>query len=406
MQSRGRCLILTNIKVYSEKETIENGYVIIEDETIRKFGPVEELKKINQDDEVIDFPKGYKLIPGMIDLHIHGVAGADTMDATKEAIETMASTLPKEGTTSFLATTMTQEINKIERALLNVLQYINQENQSGKAEVIGIHLEGPFISPNQAGAQPLHAILEPDVEFFKKWQEMANGHIKLVTLAPEREGGLELAAYLKKTGVVASVGHSDATYHEVVEGIQAGISHATHLFNAMRGLHHREPGVVGAALLHKEIITEIIADGIHVCPEMVQLSFQQKGKDGMILITDAMRAKCLGNGVYSLGGQEVHVRDGKATLQDGTLAGSILKMRDAMNNIMAFTGCSLEDVIHMTAVNPAKQLNMYDKKGSINIGKDADLVILNEKNDIMMTFCKGQLAFGRMGGRKDEGNRG
>lgn len=390
-------LIISNLRVYSEQNIIDQGFVVIEGEKIAELGPVEKLNRsVYKDVPVIELPKDYKLIPGMIDLHIHGVAGADVMDGTKESIDTMASILPQEGTTSFLATTITQAESDIHQALLNISEYIDKNNETGKAEVLGVHLEGPFISPERAGAQPLHAILEPNIELFKKWQEVAGGQIKLVTLAPERKGGIQLIEHLKNTGVVVSIGHSDAIYQQVLTGIKAGITHATHLYNGMRGMHHRELGVVGAVLLHDEITAEMIVDGVHISPEMVKLTYEIKGREGLILVTDAMRAKCLGKGVYRLAGQQVFVDDTKAALDDGTLAGSILKMRDAMINMIEFSGCSLEDVIYMTAINPAKQLGVTDRKGSINVGKDADLVVLNERNDVIMTFCRGQISFDRL----------
>ena len=256
-------------------------------------------------------------------------------------------------------------------------------------------MEGPFISDKKSGAQPVEAIMKPDLQLLIKWQEMASQSIKLVTIAPELEGSLEVIRYLKKHGVIASIGHSDASYEEVVKAIEAGASHVTHLFNGMRGLHHREPGVVGAALLHEELMTELIADGIHVRPELIKLAFLQKGREKMILITDAMRAKCLGEGVSELGGQRVTVHSGRATLHDGTLAGSILKMIDGARNVMEYTGCSIEDVLYMTAVNPAKQLQIFHRKGSLSPGKDADLVVLNERLEVVMTFCRGQLAYCR-----------
>ncbi|GBF10196.1 N-acetylglucosamine-6-phosphate deacetylase [Tepidibacillus sp. HK-1] len=390
--------IISNVTIFKQDEKIENGYIRIENGIILE---IDEMDKFQNTDniEVIQLSNDYKLIPGAIDLHIHGAAGADTMDATFEAIETIASALPKEGTTGFLATTITKEKEEIEQALINVANYMRTENRSGKAEVLGVHLEGPFISSKRAGAQPPHAIIEPDVELFKKWQTISGNHIKLVTLAPERKGGLELTAYLRETGVVTSIGHSDAIYQEVVEAIKVGVTHATHLFNGMRGLHHREPGVVGAVLLHDQVKAELIVDGIHVRPEMVKLVFQQKGKEGVVLVTDAMRAKCLGKGIYQLGGQEVFVDDQQASLKDGTLAGSILKMKDAMKNMMNFTDCTLEDVIHMSSINPAKQLNVFDRKGSIKVGKDADLVLLDKNNQVVMTFCRGELAYNREGGK-------
>jgi N-acetylglucosamine-6-phosphate deacetylase len=387
-------ILLKGIQVYTEDILIENGFIKINNGKIVEIGSMEELEKENEF-EVIELPGHYKAIPGLIDVHIHGVNGADTMDATKEALDTMVTALPKEGTTSFLATTMTQEGKQIENALINAAQYIEKQKPNGKAEILGLHLEGPFVNAKRAGAQPIQHIIDPDLALFQKWQNLTNGNIKLVTLAPERPGGLEMIRYLKSNGIIASIGHTDATFDEVDQAIDAGANHVTHLFNQMRGLHHREPGVVGAAFLRDELKAEIIVDGVHVRPEMVKLAFKQKQSEGLILITDSMRAKCLKNGKYDLGGQEVTVKNGKAVLEDGTLAGSILKLGHAVKNIIAYTSCPLEDAIEMASVNPAKQLNMYDRKGSIAVGKDADIVILDEQLEVYMTLCHGAIAFNR-----------
>ncbi|MFV9510859.1 N-acetylglucosamine-6-phosphate deacetylase [Tepidibacillus sp. LV47] len=387
-------LLLTNATVYAEEERIKQGYVLIEGETIVDIGPMSSRPDVNGA-TVIELNADHVVIPGFIDIHIHGASGADVMDATKEALQTMATVLPEEGTTSFLATTMTASFEQIELALQNVTHYIQFSNQPGEAEIIGIHLEGPFISPKRAGAQHPRNIVEPNIELFKKWQEIANGYIRLVTLAPEEKNGLALTAYLKEHGVVASIGHSDAVYEQVKAAIQAGITHATHLFNGMRGIHHREPGVAGAVLMQDEVLCEIIVDGIHVAPEMVRFAYRNKGSDGLVLITDAMRAKCLGAGVYELGGQEVTVQGEQATLQDGTLAGSILKLKDAAKKMIEFTGCTLDDIIRMGSWNPAKQLGILDRKGSIRVGKDADLVVLNQQYGVVMTFCRGKLAYSK-----------
>jgi N-acetylglucosamine-6-phosphate deacetylase len=386
-------ILITHVRVYAEGQVIDDGYVAIRNRTIDRVGRMADLQDQYQYDQVFSFTEEHALLPGMIDLHIHGAAGADTMDGTRQALETIAKHLPEEGTTSFLATTMTQDTESIEYALKNVAEYRKQANNPGMAEVIGIHLEGPFISPKRAGAQPVEKIIDPDIALFENWQRTAEGAIKLVTMAPERPGGMKFIHYLAQHGVVASVGHSDATYTEVTEGVRHGLTHATHLFNAMRGLHHREPGVAGAVLFHPELLAELIVDGIHVHPEMVKLAYQQKGRDRLVLITDAMRAKCLGEGTSELGGQEVTVRNGQALLADGTLAGSILKMKDAVVNAMRFIGCSLEDIVQMTAVNPAKQLGIFERKGSISPGKDADIVVLDKQNEVVLTICRGQIAF-------------
>ncbi|ERI05964.1 N-acetylglucosamine-6-phosphate deacetylase [Aneurinibacillus aneurinilyticus] len=386
-------MLITGIRVYAEKGTINEGYVTIQNGKILEIGQMADLKDTDGYDQLFSFPDSYALLPGMIDLHIHGANGADTMDATPEAVRTMAKWLPHEGTTSFLATTMTQEVEQIERALVNVADYRKRANGPGEAEILGVHLEGPFLSPRRAGAQPVDKMINPDIVLFEKWQRIAAGAIRLVTVAPELPGGMEFVSHLAQCDVVASIGHSDATYAEVAEGVRCGLKHVTHLFNGMRGLHHREPGVVGAALLHPELLAELIVDGMHVHPEMVKLVYQQKGRSGLILITDAMRAKCLGEGTYELGGQEVIVQNGRALLADGTLAGSIVKMKDAATNAMRFSGCTLEDIVHMTAVNPAKQLGLFASKGSIAQGKDADLVVLDKEHEVVLTLCRGKIAF-------------
>lgn len=385
-------VILTNLEIYTDNDKIEKGYIKIVNGTIIE---IEDIDKLTNEDgfELIRLPNQSKAIPGMIDVHIHGVNGADTMDATKESLQTMVDSLPTEGTTSFLATTITQDQMSIENALRNAGEFIKDQQQVGQAELLGVHLEGPFINQKRAGAQPVEHVINPNVALLKKWQGLANDAIKLVTLAPEKADSTLLLHYLKETSVIASIGHSDATLKEVDQAIKEGLTHVTHLYNQMRELHHRELGVVGAALIRENLIAEIIADGIHVEPEAIKLAYQQKTAERLILITDAMRAKCLKNGDYDLGGQQVTVKDGKATLADGTLAGSVLTMVQAFKNIITYTGCEIEDAIKMSSTTPAKELKVYDRKGSITIGKDADIVILDEQLEIIMTLCKGKLAY-------------
>ena len=386
-------LLIKNIQIYAEHVIIETGFIKIAAGKIVEQGLLHELKEDGHYEE-INVPKNFKIIPGLIDIHMHGVDGADTMDATFSALDKMTKALPKEGTTSFLATTITQDKEAIERALMNVGEFCST---TGKAEILGVHLEGPFINRKMAGAQPVNHIIGPESSLFKEWQRLSKDRIKLVTLAPEIPGAFELIEFLSKNEIVASIGHSDATFEQVSSAVHAGATQVTHLFNQMRGLHHREPGLVGAALLHEELRAELIVDGIHVSPEIVKLAYRQKGKEGLILITDSMRAKCLKDGSYDLGGQEVQVKEGKAVLQDGTLAGSTLKADNAVKNMMNFTGCSLADAIEMASANPAKQLNLFNRKGSIAVGKDADLVILDDNNDVFMTFCRGKLAYKKEG---------
>lgn len=388
---QNQALTLINGHIFAEQGTIQNGYLQIEHNKLTAMGEMSEFVH-DPDGNVIDL-EGRTVIPGMIDVHIHGVAGVDVMDAVPEALEKMSVFLAEEGTTAFLATTITQSPDNIEKAISNAADYMENGQAAGKAECLGIHLEGPFVSAKRKGAQPLDFIMEPNISQFKRWQEAARGKIRLVTLAPEEPGGNELARYLRETGVIASIGHSDATYDQVMDAIEAGVSHVTHLFNGMRGFHHREPGVAGSAMLNKALNVEMILDGIHIDPRSVMLAYQQITSERILLITDAMRAKCMKEGIYDLGGQQVTVSERDARLADGTLAGSILKMKDAASNIKKFADCKMEDIIKMTASNAAKELNIYDRKGSISVGKDADLVVLDQDFEVHMTFCRGKIAY-------------
>lgn len=384
--------ILTGTVCIGE-ELREDQYVLIEGEKIKEVGPVSNMPT-SFFGEVLSYPKTMTIVPGFIDVHIHGAGGADAMDATPDALNKIAQHLVKEGTTAFLATTMTQSKQAIEAALKNAGEFIHStENRTGQAEIIGIHLEGPFIHPKRKGAQPEEFILLPSPSQFDEWQELAQNTIRIVTLAPDQENGIALVKHLAEHGVIASIGHSDANFQDVVAAVEAGASHVTHLFNGMRGLHHREPGTAGGALLLKELTVELIADGIHVHPKMIDLVFRLKDLDHAVLITDSMRAKWLPDGESELGGQKVFVSDGKATLEDGTLAGSILKLNQGVKHVMKFANLTLPEVVKLVTMNPAKELGLHHRKGSIEAGKDADLVVLNEKYDPILTICRGGIAF-------------
>ncbi|PTM59011.1 N-acetylglucosamine 6-phosphate deacetylase [Desmospora activa DSM 45169] len=380
--------------VVTEAGSIEKGYIQIEAGKIVSFGKWEE--GVQKDgDETITLPPGCWILPGMIDVHIHGADGADTMDASEESLERIARALPREGSTAFLATTMTQAPAAIEQALQVAGAWMEAGVVSGGAECLGIHLEGPFISAKRAGAQPLEHIHPPDVELFRRWQALSGNHIRLVTLAPEEPGGMELIAHLRGTGVIASIGHSDASYVQVVEAIEAGASHITHLFNGMRGFHHRDPGVVGAAWLREELGVEIIPDGIHSSEDSLLLTYKQVGPERLVLITDAMRAKCLHDGTYDLGGQRVTVGGREARLSDGTLAGSILPMHEGALRMQRVAACSWDEIARMTALNAARELGISDRKGSIAVGKDADLAVWGANGEIVLTICRGKVAYRR-----------
>lgn len=384
-------LLLSGISIVTENKVIKNGYVGVKD---GKISAVSAERPIEQYAKEIQGPRDAVLLPGMIDIHIHGGYGADTMDASFSALDTMSSRLPEEGTTSFLATTITQEHGQISQALVNARDWKSAEDSSSLgAELIGIHLEGPFVSPKRAGAQPKEWIRPSDLALFKKWQQEAGGLIKIVTLAPEEDQHFELIRYLKDESIIASMGHTDADSALLLEAFEAGASHMTHLYNAMSPFHHREPGVIGTALAHEGYVTELIADGIHSHPLAAKLAFLAKGSSKLILITDSMRAKGLKDGVYEFGGQSVTVKGKTALLPDGTLAGSILKMNEGAQHMRAFTNCSWTDIANITSANAAKQLGIFDRKGSITEGKDADLVIVSSECEVLLTICRGNIAF-------------
>ncbi len=380
-------LLITGPQVYTEKTILKNGAVLVQDGLIASVGDARALSA----EKTLQFPANYHLIPGFIDLHTHGANGHDVMDATPAALAGICQALAAEGTTAYLATTMTETVTTIEAALTAVRNYLAAP-QTGAA-LLGVHLEGPFIAPAKMGAQRGANILEPDVELVKKWEKISGNAIKLVTLAPEQPQALALIEYLKKQNIVAALGHTNATFAEAEAAIASGSSYATHLFNAMSGIHHREPGTVTAALLAEKVSAELIVDGFHLHPAIVQLALKLKGKEKIVLVTDAMRAKCLQDGCYDLGGQDVYVKQGRAQLADGTLAGSVLRMPSAVQNMLNFTGCELPDALAMAAENPAKILKVFDRKGSIAAQKDADLVVLNERLEVVLTLCGGNIVY-------------
>ncbi|KYG27616.1 N-acetylglucosamine-6-phosphate deacetylase [Alkalihalobacillus trypoxylicola] len=380
-------IAINGATIVAENNTFKKGSLYIENDIISSVHS-------NQTDASphtleINLPESYTVLPGFIDVHIHGAGGADMMDATPNSLSTISSYLVKEGTTSFLATTITHDSEKISEALENAANYIYKEQTN--ASLIGIHLEGPFINSKRAGAQPINHIKVPSLQTFVNWVKKSNQTIKLVTLAPEMDGGLELTSYIANKNIVASIGHSDASNEEVLSAIKVGATHITHLYNGMRGFHHREPGVAGTALSESKLFVELIADGIHVHPNILKATYLAKKADRIVLITDSIRAKWLEEGQYELGGQLVHYYQGKAVLENGALAGSVLKMNEAVHNMIQFSGCSIEEASMMASQNPAKQLGIFHKVGSISAGKDADITILNENYQVIMTICKGKI---------------
>ena len=342
---------------------------------------VEDIVISDSDDIDIIDAKGAYVSAGFIDLHIHGSGGADVMDATPEALQRLSTTLPQTGTTSFLATTMTMSTQAIDKALQNIQDY--GSSVTG-AHIVGVHLEGPFINTLKHGAQDKNYVQTPNFELIENYMD----EVKMITLAPEVEGAEDFVKQMIKAypHVILSAGHSDASYDEGMKSFTWGVSHVTHLFNAMPAYHHRQPGLVGA-VFDSDVTCDIIADLVHTHPSTLALTHRLKG-DKLILITDAMRAGCMKCGSYDLGGRKVEVSEGKALLEDGTLAGSVLKMNEAMENMLKHTDITLVEVVNAVTKIPAEMLEL--KKGVLKKGYDADIVIFDENFSIISTIIAGE----------------
>lgn len=376
-----------NIDVYVEGKGIITTDIAIEN------GKISAIEKGLNIEEIEKFNENVVVVPGFIDEHIHGADGADAMDGSVEALSKIANAVAKEGTTTFLATTMTQSPENITKALNAVKEYVEKDYEDG-AKVLGVHLEGPFISPKHIGAQPLEYVANGNVEVFKKYYEDSGKTIKIVSLAPEMEGAEELITYLKENGVIASIGHSGAKYQECENSVKWGVSNITHTYNAQAGLHHRDAGVVGAALLIDDVNCEIICDTIHVSIPAIKLVVKNKPHDKVTLITDSMRAKHLPDGESELGGQLVIVKNGEARLTNGALAGSVLKMNDAIKNVVKNNVVSFTDAIDFATINPAKNLGIDKETGSIKVGKNADLVVMNKETfEVLLTIRNGKVIY-------------
>ncbi len=382
-----RNTLIQNVQICLEDGRIIDGEILIKDGKIHEISE----HRILAVAEIID-ATGLLAIPGFIDIHIHGAMGADFMDGTVEAACKIAEYLPSEGTTSYLATTLTQSPEEIKEAITANRQLIGNQDYVG-AEMLGFHLEGPFIHSEQAGAQPKHFIQAPSSELLKDWFGEKLEDLKIVTLAPELDEQFTIIRMLSEQGIISSAGHSMASFQEIKDATKAGLSHLTHYANAMTGLHHREVGMVGAGLLLEALYCEVIADGIHLSEDMLRLLVKTVGPERLILITDSMRAKGLSDGSYTLADQQVQVHEQKAILQDGTLAGSVLRMNEAVARMKRISSWPMEELIRISSKNAAQRLGVYDRKGSITVGKDADIVLVNGSFEVCYTFCKGGLSY-------------
>lgn len=378
-------MLLKNAKVVNDRFDIVDADIRITGETIAEIGTPDQC----QDEKIYDLT-GCTIVPGFIDQHIHGCAGFDTGDATPEAIEAMSAHLATHGVTSFCPTTMTLPEDEITRILANVKKCMD-EGVSG-AYPQGVNMEGPYIAMSKKGAQNGAYVRNPDVEEFKRLYDGCGGIIKLVDIAAENEGADEFIKSVCPFCAV-SLAHTAANYEQAKHGFDLGISQVTHMFNAMSGLTHRAPGVVGAVLDDKKVCAELICDGFHINPAVLRIAFASLGEDRTIIVSDSMKAAGCPDGDYELGGQPVFVRNGKALLEDGTIAASTSNIHEEFKNLLEF-GVPFRQAIKSATINPARQLKVDDITGSIKEGKLADIVVLDANNDIKMVIIKGKVVVG------------
>lgn len=330
---------------------------------------------------------GHWVVPGFVDMHVHGGGGASFSAGTAEEALKVVATHLRHGTTTVVASTVTGELGELARQA-GVLSELAEQG-----DIAGVHFEGPFISAQRCGAHDPGLLRDPDPAEVRKLVDAARGSARMMTLAPELPGGLESVRMLADSGVIAAVGHTDASYEAAREAVEAGASVATHLFNAMPALGHRSPGPVAALLEDERVCVELINDGVHLHPAVVELAFHRAGADRAVFITDAMGAAGMGDGRYPLGPLEVEVRDGVARLTEGgSIAGSTLTLDDAFRRAVTVDGLPVEDAVRALSANPARLLGVYDRTGSLEAGKDADLVVLDESFAVAGVMRRGEWA--------------
>ena len=372
-------------KIVLPEAVVEGKALAFSKETGKIEGVVD---TVPQGADVIDACGNY-VAPGLVDIHIHGYLGEDTCDAKPEGIKKMAYGVAQNGVTSFLPTTMTVAKNEIIDAL-NAVRSVKEASKTWDgAEIIGVHAEGPFINPNKKGAQAEENILVPDADFLLENEDI----ITSVTLAPEMDPGHKCIKCLAaKSKMLVSMGHTDAKFEEAMSAARDGVNHATHLFNAMSALAHRNPGVVGAALASENVSVEVIADTFHINPGLYSIIAKVKG-DKMVLITDCTRAGGMPDGEYDLGGQPIFLKGIECRLADGTIAGSVLKLNNAVKNVLDHTSLPVNEVFKMASLNPATAIHVADRIGSLEAGKDADIIIVDNDINVLRTIKKGRTIY-------------
>jgi N-acetylglucosamine-6-phosphate deacetylase len=377
-------MILKNAKVFDENFNLQRADIQIEKDKIEEVG-----HGLSGEDE-LDL-SGCIVSPGFVDIHIHGCVGADTCDGTREALSKMASHLIEKGVTSFCPTTMTVSLPEIRKALSAVRDCMDNPPQG--ATILGVNMEGPYISPNRKGAQSEEFVRRPDAAEFRRLYDECGGIIRFVDVAPEQDGADDFIREAKEYCCV-SMAHTDADYDQAKRAFGLGITHVTHLFNAMNGLNHRAPGAVGAVFDDDTVSAEIICDGFHIHPAVLRTAFRLLGENRTVVISDSMRAAGLPDGVSELGGQTVYVKDGRAHLADGTIAGSTTNLYDEVRKLVRF-GVPLRQVIRSVTINPAREARADREIGSIAPGKIADLNVFDEELNLKMVIAKGKILLDR-----------
>lgn len=377
-------LLITNCRLF-DAEDKQKVSILIEDGVIRQIGEIDSAAGC----DVLD-AEGRIATPGFIDVHIQGAGGADVLDGTIEALEAISKACARFGTTSFLATTV-YNANADNEHLALAAECTSRD--LGGANLVGIHLEGPFIAENKKGMIQPGCICPASMDVFDKILDMTAGKLAMMTIAPEVEGSLEMIRRLVDSNIIASFAHSEADYEQTVAGIAAGISHTTHLFNAMTGIHHRSPGPLVAIFENEDVTVQLIADGVHIHPSVLKFAFELLGPERVVLITDGMQAMGLPDGQYVYNGIEYESKKGAARYKDGTLIGTALGLSELVKRLISFTDCGLDIAVKMVTENPAKVLGLTDRKGSIAVGKDADLVLLDEDLSVQATIVSGRIVF-------------
>jgi N-acetylglucosamine-6-phosphate deacetylase len=377
-------------RILTPQREIRDGAVIVEGRRIAAVGPRKEVK-VPADAKRIE-ARGLTLVPGFVDVHVHGAGGHDVMEATPHALDAVAATLARSGTTSFVATTVTAAPDALCESASGIAKYIAAQSQNGapakaRAEILGIHFEGPFISPARRGVHPVEWIAAPSLALLARMLEAAAGTARILTLAPEIAGGLDLVDAARKAGIVAALGHTDATYEQAMEAIAHGARHAAHVFNAMRPFSHRDTGVLGAVLTSPQVTAELIGDGVHVDDAAMKLLLNAK-PGGVVLVSDGTAATGMPDGKYRLGNFDVQVSGGVVRNSEGKLAGSALTLDRALRNIVAL-GVPLDEAVRMLTLYPAKLLGAESRKGIIAAGADADLVLLDSDLNVSRVVTRG-----------------